>query len=76
MTYKLNQFVRAKKHVSGSMTKDWIYNIVKIESPEFSRYLAAKGSPWLPEKDLQYVYWIKRNEQISVTLHENVTPYD
>ena len=76
MTYKLNQFVRARKHVSGSITQDKVYKIVKVEDPSFSRYLMSKGTPWLPEKDAQPVYWLKRNEQVTLTLHDNVEPYE
>jgi hypothetical protein len=49
---------------------------VKVEDPSFSRYLIGKGTPWLPEKDAQPVYWLKRNEQVTLTLHENVEPYE
>ena len=76
MTYKLNQFVKARKHVSGSLAQNKVYKIVKVEDPSFSRYLMDKRTPWSPEKDAQPVYWVKRNEQITCTLHENLEPYE
>ncbi len=75
MPFKVNQYVKAKKHITGSIRKDKIYKVVKVEDPMFSTYLMDKRRPW-ESIQLQYVYWLKRNEQVTCTLHENLEAYD
>ena len=75
MPFKVNQLVKATKHVSGSVRQGKVYRVVKVEDPKFSRYLMSKKQPW-EGTNLEYCYWLKRNENVTVTLHSNLEAYD
>ena len=75
MPFKVNQLVKATKHISGSVRQGKIYRVIKVEDPMFSRYMMAKNQPW-EDRDLEYCYWLKRNEMVTCTLHSNLEPYD